>query len=255
MIVTLTTDWQKADYYTGSLKGCLLAACSDLQIIDISHNIQPFNSAEAALILQQAYPHFPKGTVHIIGVNSEPDEQVQLVLVEADGHYFLAPDDGVLSLLLQQIEPDRVLALPRSKGKGGFRAMSAFADAVKALNENVITDWGKPHKLRKSWPVLPGYDSSGINGQIVYIDSFGNAHTNINKELFDRVRRGRNFEIIIHTPVNKINRISTYYSEVKQGELVAIFNVSDYLEIALYQADLAQLEGVANTSPVRVKFL
>ncbi len=254
MIVTLTTDWHRSDYYTGSLKGGLLSVCPDVQIIDISHNIQPFNTTEAAMILRLAYPHFPQGSLHLIGVNSEPSPEQELVLVKFAGHFFAGPNDGMFNLLLENAIPELCVALPLDLSPAAFRALPAFTRALKAVSDKRTGVAGTPCSLKKAFGGLPTYDNNGINGQVVYFDSYGNAHSNISKELFDRVCRGRQFEIILYLPFLKIQRIASYYSDAATGELLGLFNSAGFLEFARCRSDLEQLEGLVTGASVRVKF-
>ena len=255
MIVTLTTDWHRSDYYLGCLKGSLLAAFPDVQIVDVNHHITPFNSAEAAFILQQVYPCFPAETVHFIGVNSEPASRRPLVLLKADNHYFVGTDDGCFSLIFQNIPPEFCVALPLASADGAFRALPALLHALKAIAAGRANVAGTAHQLQKAWRSLPGYDNNSINGQVVYIDSYGNVHTNIDRELFERVCRDRQYEIILYTPSLKIHTISAHYSDVRPHELLGLFNSTGYLEFARNNDNLAYTESISLGAPVRIKFL
>jgi len=255
MIVTLITDWHQSDYYLGCLKGSLLSTFPKIQIIDINHNINTFDSSEAVSVLQQVYPHFPVGTVHFIGVNSEPSPNQPLVLVKSDGHYFVGPDDGCFSLIFQNSSLEFCLALPLEPAPTGFRVLPALIRVLQAITNGCEASAGQAHQLRKAWLSLPGYDSNHINGQVVHIDSYGNVHTNIDKELFEKLCRGRQYEIILYVPSIKIHTISEYYSDAKPNELVGLFNSAGYLEIAKYNDNLALTEDITLGVPVRVKFL
>lgn len=113
---------------------------------------------------------------------------------------------------------------------------------------------GQACELKKTFAGLPGYDRQGINGQVVYIDSYGNAITNIGRELFDKAGGGRPFEIILHTPSTKITTLANYYGDAAPGELLGLFNSAGYLEFAVNKGNLAQLESIATGASVRIKF-
>ena len=254
-IVTLTTDWSKADYYIGSLKVALLSTCPELTIIDISHQIPSFNKAQAAMILRNSYPHFPKGSIHLVGVHSEPSPTNNIAVMYANEHYFVAPNDGTLSLLIPLSQPEIVRELPMPKTSGGFKALTLFCDAVSAIIENKLGEIGAECELQQAWNSLPSYDANSISGQIIYIDSFGNAITNVTRELFERIHGGRKFELLVQSRFNIITRISEYYDEVQQGEILAIFNSVGLLEIAVNHGNVSQLESLDTTSHIKIKFI
>ena len=93
LTVTLITDWKDGDYNIGRLKACILAQCKDVRIVDITHNIQSYNTLQAAFVLKHTYRHFPAGSIHIIGVNSEPSPKNQIVAMKNDGHFFAGAND------------------------------------------------------------------------------------------------------------------------------------------------------------------
>jgi S-adenosylmethionine hydrolase len=255
MIVTLITDWHRSDYYLGCLKGSLLATFPTVKIVDINHNITAFNSAEAAFILQRVYPCFPTETLHFIGVNSEPNPAQPLVLLKAAGHYFVGPDDGCFHLIFQNIPLEFCLAWPLEPEYSTFRAIPALLNAIQIILSGYADLVGNVHELQKAWLSLPGYDNNTINGQVVYIDSYGNVHSNIDKVLFDRICHNRQYEIILSTPSIKIHLISKHYSDVRSNELLCLFNSAGYLEFAINNDNLANLEGITLGAPVRMKFL
>ncbi len=253
-IVTLTTDWSKADYYIASLKAAILSTCPEVTIVDISHQITPFNRTQAALILRNTYPHFPEGSIHLVGVHSEPSHNHKLAVMLANGHYFVAPNDGTLNLLIPHIRPEIIRELPLPEAPGGFKALASFCDAVGAIVADDLGNTGHPCELQPAWNNLPSYDANSITGQVVYIDSFGNAITNITRELFERIHQGRPFELMVQSRFNIIKRISEFYDEVQQGEILALFNSIGLLEIAVNQGNVAQLESLDTTSHIKIKF-
>ena len=254
-IVTLTTDWHKADYYTGSLKAALLSACPDVRVVDISHQIAPFNRTQAAMILRNSYPHFPKESIHIIGVHSEPSPAHKLAVMYANEHYFIAPNDGTLNLLIPHGKPESIYELPIPEAPGGFKALTLFCEAVSAIVADDLESLGANCELQQAWNNLPNYNADSIIGQVVYIDSFGNAITNISRELFEKIHGGRKFELLVQSRFNIITRISEFYDDVQQGEIMALFNSIGLLEIAINQGNVAQLESLDSTSHVKIKFL
>jgi S-adenosylmethionine hydrolase len=253
-MVTLLTDWQPSGYYVAALKARLLSALPEVTIVDISHCVSAFNTLQAAFLLRHACPHFPAGTIHLVGVNSEPSPDNHLVIAEAEGYFFVAPNNGLLALALDNA-PAYVTEMPVPGGTAGFKALRLFVRAVQAIISGVVNTVGVRKPLRPSLLSRPAYDGTFISGQVAYIDAYGNAITNIDRRLFETACRQRRFEIYVQSHHNKLTRVSNYYDEVAPGELLALFNSLQLLEIAVNKGNVAQREQLDTTSSVRIKFL
>ena len=120
-IVTLTTDFGEKDHYVGAVKGAIYSELDSVRIVDISHSISPFHITEAAYIIQNAYHSFPKGTIHIIGIDSELNPENRHIAVALDGHYFICANNGIISL--QKCAPRKLL---KSTFTTGWKAISRF---------------------------------------------------------------------------------------------------------------------------------
>lgn len=272
-IVTLTTDWATGDFYIASrnndtlpdiypigdhyaaqLKGLLLQTAPTAVIIDISHRIQAFNVLQAAFVLRSAYHFYPQGTIHLVGVGSEPSPKNRLVLAQYGGQYFVGSNDGLFSTVFEG-EPDLTIELPLIDQPHGYRALPAFALAVKSIVEGRdLLLLGKPCVMKRDVPTNATYDEGGISGTVVFIDCFGNLITNVSRELFDMVGKNRSFKLFVQNAKPCIDRISSYYDDVPMDCHVALFNSSDLLEIAKRNNNLAQLENVDTRSTVRITF-
>lgn len=255
-IITLTTDWNKEDFYIGALKGKILSQCKEVRIADITHNIKPFNIPQAAFILRNSYKHFPKGTIHIIGVKSEWSPNQNHIAVKYDDHFFIGADNGIFGLLLKEKEAT-LSTISHSFANPTFPEFSVFADAAcKIIKGTDIKELGEPKKqYNKKIPLRPTIDESVIIGKIVYIDSFSNAITNITKDLFNRICNKRSFHIFVQSNTNRITKINKTYNETSEGEILALFNSLDLLEIAMNGGPAAQILSLDLDSTVRVRFL
>jgi S-adenosylmethionine hydrolase len=253
-IITLITDWQSSGYYVAALKARLLAALPEITIVDISHRVAAFNTLQAAFLLRHTCTHFPEGTIHLIGVNSEPSPENHLAVAEAGGHFFVAPNNGLLSLALDNA-PEYVTEMPVPGGMAGFKALRLFVRAAQAIIAGVVNTVGLRTPLHKLLLSRPTYDGTFISGQVAYVDAYGNAITNIDRRLFETACQKRHFEIYVQSYHNKLERISNYYDDVAPGELLALFNSLQLLEIAVNQGNVAQREQLDTTSSVRIKFL
>ena len=131
-IITITSDWNEDDYYVASLKGKVLSSCLDVRIVDISHRVKPFNTAQAAFLVRNSFRHFPPGSIHIIAVNSEPGADGQLLAAEVEKQYFLCADNGLLGLMGDPAPRTVVsLRLDERQRQSSFVALSVFVAAAE----------------------------------------------------------------------------------------------------------------------------
>ncbi len=256
-IITLTSDWNENDYYVASLKGKLLSTCPEAKIIDINHRIKPFNTAQAAFVIRNSYPNFPEHTIHIIAVNSEPEDGGQLLAAKINNQYFLCADNGILGLL-GGIEPELVVKLDETpeKESSSFVSLSIFAKVACILAKGTpLEKLGTPtDSYNKQTPLRPTIEDLTITGSVIHIDSYQNAITNISKDLFERIGKGKRFSIFVQSKHYMIDRINNRYNETPPGELMAIFNAVDLLEIAIRNGNAAGLLKLNSGSTVRVEF-
>ncbi|MGW8315384.1 MAG: SAM hydrolase/SAM-dependent halogenase family protein [Bacteroidales bacterium] len=256
-IITLTSDWNENDYYVASIKGKLLTACPEARIVDISHQVRPFNTAQAAFVVRNSYPSFPENTIHIIAVNSEPEKGGQWLAARINQQFFLCADNGLLGLLGDP-EPEIVVRLNDSEESEPvtFVARQLFARTACALARGVpITDLGTPiTEYNRQTPLRPTLEDHTITGSVIYIDSYKNAITNISRELFDRIGNGRKFQIFVQSKHYMLDKINRRYNESPPGELLAVFNTAGLLEIAIRNGNAAGLLKLNTNSTIRVEF-
>jgi len=258
-IITLTTDFGEKDHFVGAVKGAIYTEIGDARIVDISHLISPFHLHEAAYIIQNAYKSFPEGTIHIIGVDSELSPENKHIAVFMDGHYFICADNGIISLLLAEIKPDKMVEINiHDRITSNFPVLDVFVKVAGHLARGgtlevigrTITEIKEMTGIR---PVV-GANDSKIIGHIIYVDNYGNTVSNITKKIFDQVRKGRNFVISVRN--TKITKIHTRYSDAinfdnvhKQreggGKKIALWNSSGYLELAVYKSNPSTVGGAS----------
>lgn len=256
-IITLTTDLGDRDHYTASLKGGLLRLCPGAILVDITHRIDPFNIPGAAFILKSTFREFPEGSIHLIGVDPEGGNRQRVVVMLLEGHYFVAPDNGVLSLIQERNdalfrEVDRG-QFQVAKGAPSFLVKNLLVPAVAALANGA--EWeslGEETEIRQSLWGAPTYTGNSLRGTILYIDHFGNAFTNIHKEEFLHRKEDRSFQIFIRNL--RLQRIVTSYADVSRGEALAIFADNQHLEIGLREGSAAQLLGLKVQDMLTIEF-
>jgi S-adenosylmethionine hydrolase len=255
-VITLTSDWNSGDYYLAAIKGQLLGINDRLTIVDISHQVKPFNSAQAAFILRNAWPHFPEGSIHLILVNTERTGTLSQLAVKANGHYFIGTDNGIFSQILGGSQEEMVM-LKEDAPINSFHGLKSFTKAAAALaNGEPLSSLGTPVKAyQERIPIRATIEDKTITGSIIYIDSFQNAITNISRELFERIGNGRKYEIFVQSKHNRITRLSNSYHDQPPGELLALFNSAHLLEIAISNGNAARLLNLDMNSTVKVEFI
>jgi S-adenosylmethionine hydrolase len=255
-ILTLTTDFGLQDHYVGAMKGVILGICPQAQIVDVSHLVNPFEISEAAYVIAQAYPCFPRKTVHVVVVDPGVGTARRPILVEAAGQYFVGPDNGVLSMVYSRekhkvrlIANDRYFRKPVSStfhGRDIFSPVAAHLAAGvppsrmgKLIEDHLRPAFEKPHRAgKRTWI-----------GRILKIDHFGNIITNIHSSEFPDLEQ-RNFSLTIGP--QSVGVLARNYAECGPGELFAIVGSSGYLEVSVGQGSAAKQIGCETGAPVEL---
>lgn len=242
-IITLTTDFGQAGSYAGAVKGVLLGINPKIKIVEITHEISPFNILEGALLLNSFYQFFPRGTIHLVVVDPGVGGKRKGILVRTDNYFFVGPDNGVLSFIYDREKVREMINLTNSeyflgKPSSTFHARDIFAPVSAYLSLGVkLGEFGSPtqgcYKFKLPDPV---YRKDYLMGEIIYIDRFGNLITSISSELIQERKR-----VQISIKNKKINHLSQYYEEEKEGKLLALIGSSNFLEIAVNQGNAQKL--------------
>jgi S-adenosylmethionine hydrolase len=245
-IITLTSDIGNQDYLAGAVKGQLLRINSGFQLVDITHQISPFNYPQAAYICRNAIKHFPEFTFHLILVNLFERKPDHLLLAYHQNQYILCADNGLLGMIVEE-RPDMVISLPcdKNENRNTLYCAGIFGKAIDAIHRGErLTDIGEPDAsyLEKN-PLKPLLSDNWIEGQIIYIDQFENVVVNITREQFEAQRKGRAFSIVFKRD-EVIEKISETYADVPEGEKLASFNAAGYLEISINKGNAAGLFGL-----------
>lgn len=250
-IITLTTDLGSKDYYVSAIKGAIISQLPDVTLVDVSHQIPTYNIQDAAFVLKNSYPSFPKGSIHVIGVKAEYSQQSPHVIVFANGHYFIAADNGIFSLLLD-MDPEKIIELNASAST--FPTRDIFAQtACRIAKGEAIEQMGKPKiALLERIPFRATSMADMIRGTVVYIDSYGNVMTNISRQLFNEIGKGREF--IIEFARYEISKMSKAYQDVPEGEILALFNATGHLEIAMNSDKANSMLNLKLNDTITIRF-
>lgn len=249
-LITLTSDIGPQDYLVAAVKAQLLQVEPSFQLVDVSHNIPPFNSPHAAYICRSAFKNFPDFTYHIVLANLFERKPEQLLLAFHNNQYLLCGDNGLLHMILED-KPDLVIGIPLQKQaiKNTIHCVKVMGETIlKLVNGESIQKIGTPDPsyIEKNH-LRPLLDNNWIEGQIIFIDNFENVIVNITREQFEEQRKGRSFKIVFKRD-EVIERISESYADVNPGEKLALFNSAGYLEIAINKGNAAGLFGLKGFS-------
>jgi S-adenosylmethionine hydrolase len=249
-LITLTSDIGQQDYLAGAIKARLLILNPDFNLVDISHNIPPFNYPQASYVCKNAIKNFPDFTYHIILVNLFEKRSEHLLLAFHNNQYIFCDDNGLLTMLLDE-RPEMVIGIPWEKGrnKNTLHCIDVFGKAINQLiNGESIKSIGDPDvSFIEKTPLKPAIGDDWIDAQIIFIDNFENVIVNLTHDQFEEHRKGRSFKITFKRD-ETIEHISETYADVTEGQKLALFNSASYLEIAINKGNAAGLLGLKGFS-------
>ena len=273
-IVTLMTDFGNKDYAVAAVKGAIHSTVENPKIVDISHDITPYNPTEAAYVLKNAYKTFPKGSIHIIGVASEKTPENQHLAMLFDGHYFIGADNGIFAMIKGDFKSEKIVAINiHDKMSNLYPILEVFIWVAAHLSRNGSLEViGKSidqiNELKELRPVI-NQKGDQILGAVIYVDNYGNVITNITRKIFNQVGKSRSFTIFARNV--KFREIFKTYSDAidfsipkekrdEDGKKIALFNDADHLELAIYKSNTLtvgsaqSLFGLEYRESVTVKF-
>jgi len=256
-IVTLISDWGMNSHYQASVKGNILRQIPDARIIDITHTLRPFDIMNCSFILRNAYPDFPAGSIHIVGVNTEAGPKSPHIVVKHRDMYFIGADNGVFSLLFEDMPIEAVeLNIPQDSDYFTFSSRDVFVKAASLISGGEpLAKLGTPHtQLNRMYNFKPIITENKIEGKVIFIDDYENIFVNIDQETFKKTGKGRPYSIRFRSPGYSIHSLHKSYSDVAEGERLALFGTTGYLEIAMNRGKAASLLGLGLTDKVSIEF-
>ena len=250
-IITLITDFGNKDHFVAKIKGDIYSNFNEAKIVDVSNSVSPFNIMEAAYILVNSYKSFPDKTVHIIDVDSEKTAEKKHIIVYLDNHFFISADNGILSILSQNINPEKIYEINIHEELNQIDSSTQIFSKVACH----LAKGGKPElvgkeinkiKAVKNLKPFINEDLNQIVSSVIYIDNFGNVVTNLKKDVFEKIQKGRSFEISVRN--YKFKNIYNKYSDIvnfktavnernDEGKGLVVFNSSNLLQISIYRSN------------------
>ncbi|WP_339698465.1 SAM-dependent chlorinase/fluorinase [uncultured Roseivirga sp.] len=251
-IVTLTSDFGHTDHYVAALKASLISKDNALKLIDISHDIEPFDIAHMAFVVSAVFRDFPKGTIHMLSTNVAQANQDSYLAAKIEDHFFVAPDNGILSLISDKT-PEAIVKLSIDD-HSTFPQRGVLADFVLRLatNEDVSNLGEAVTAYTQLMLRKPRATKKEISGHVIRVDRYGNLITNISKVDFDILSKNRNYKLVFGR--ESAPSIHSQYYDVDPGEVFFVFNSLNVLEIGINQGNASTLLGLSYDSPILIQF-
>lgn len=259
-IITLTTDFGINDPFVGTMKGVILDIVPEAEIVDISHAVQAFDVLDAALIISQAYSYYPTGTVHVVVVDPGVGTARRPIVASSDKYHFVAPDNGVLSLVyareerihVRHITSEHYFLQPVSNT---FHARDIFSPVAAYLAKQVDTlKFGDEVEdyVRFAAPKPKAVEENRFRAVVLKVDRFGNLMTNITAQDVPALFQSEPGPFKILVGNREVTEMRSAYAEGAPGEVFAIVGSMGFLEIAANRGAAAQLAGAGKGSEVNV---
>lgn len=253
-LITFMSDFGYTDHYVAAVKARILQIEPSIHITDISHNIDFFDLAHGSYVLNAVFRDFPLETVHLIGINSFDNLHLPLLALKLEGHFFVGPDNGIFSLISEELPeavveinkneyqnstfPEKDILAPVAAKLALGTPIHELGDAFDGLNKMI------GRKLRAT--------KKQITGHVVRVDHYGNLITNIDKKVFDHLSKDKKFRIILgRESLNQVHDISQISED---GEIFSIFNSKGYLQIGINKGNASELLGIHFDSSINIIF-
>jgi S-adenosylmethionine hydrolase len=258
--IALLTDFGTRDHYAGAMKGVILTLCPDASLVDLTHDIPPHDVLAGALELAAAYKYFPPATIFVAVVDPGVGSSRRGIAADAGGYRFIAPDNGLLTLVLREAPPKKVVELTerryaRPTVSRTFEGRDRFAPAAGWLGKGIeLTALGRALTTWQMLEVPQAALADGqLSGEVLRVDRFGNLVTNVDRTLFDRVTASGRIEITVGG--HAVGKVVATYAEADGAAICALFGSSDHLEIAVNGGSAAEALGLARGARVSIRRL
>jgi S-adenosyl-L-methionine hydrolase (adenosine-forming) len=255
-VIALLTDFGMRDHYAGTMKGVALGICPDATLVDITHDVPPHDVLAGALELAASYKYFPAGTIFVVVVDPGVGSTRRGIAAEAGDYKFVAPDNGVLTLALEEHAPKKVVELSerryaRPTVSRTFEGRDRFAPAAAWLAKGIdLGALGRPagaiHRLDVPQPDVK---AESIAGEVLRVDRFGNLITNIDRKTFDKLAGG---PLDIRVGEHQVSKVVSTYADAALGEVCALFGSTDHLEIAANGSSAASALDLGRGASVQI---
>lgn len=254
-IVSITTDFGLQDYYVAELKAHILQRSTDIHLVDVSHSIDSHDIVQAAHFLDNVFRSFPEGSIHLVAVYNYYDKNSSFILINREGHYFIGPDNGVFSLIFDDLKPEEAIRLDHTEIANGSLA-EIFSWAVgRIINGAELNQIGsKVESINQKMGIKPVVTSSQIRATIIHIDHYENVIINLKREQFEKVRRGRHFQLY-YKQTDPVTRVSEDYADVPITDVMCLFNSAGYMEIGINMGKASSMLNLNKNETIQINFI
>lgn len=252
-IVSLTTDFGIADYFVADLKASILSQYGLVQFVDISHQIASHDIMQAAYYLKNVNDSFPTGTIHIVAVYNYYEHKSKFVAFKHNGQYYLGPNNGIFSLVFDDIDSSKIFEIDFGDN---VSLTQIYSHSVALISNKIPLNEIGPvvDHFHVKLPISPVITPSQIRATILHIDHYNNAVINITKNQFEKIRNDRRFEIY-YKQTDPITTISKHYAEVAVGDVLALFDSTGYLVIAINMNRASDQLNLVKNETIQINFL
>jgi S-adenosylmethionine hydrolase len=261
-VIALLTDFGEEDFFVGSLKGVIIRINPSVPVIDITHHVPSFDVLAGSFILYAAYRYFPAGTIFLVIIDPGVGTERRIILAEAEDYMFIAPDNGVLSLVLDAEKPKTLIHVKNDKyflpfPASTFEGRDKMAPAAAWLSKGIIPSEFGPKVLDyvREDVKKPHIENQEVRGQILYVDKFGNLITNIPSEEVLRIKSETEAKkLVCQVKEKNIARFERSYSFVNKEELFVLCVSFGLVDIALREGSAQKRLSAHPGDPIRIFF-
>ena len=254
-IVSITTDFGLQDYYVAELKAHILQQSTNIQLVDVSHSIDSHDIVQAAHFLDNVFRSFPAQTIHLVAVYNYYDKNSRFILFQRENHLFIGPDNGVFSLIFEDLQPHEVVVLNHEE-----IAQKSIAEIFSWTIHKIIegkefaqigssTDW-----INNKMGIKPVVTKSQIRATIIHIDHYENVIINLKKDQFEKIRNGREFQLY-YKQTDPVTRVSEDYADVPITDVMCLFNSAGYMEIGINMGKASSMLNLNKNETIQINFL
>jgi len=256
-LITLTTDWGNTDWYNGRVKGELYSSIEGINVLDLNHKINKFDIPTAAFCIKNSCLNFPKGTIHIIDINTYEDLQRSFIVVKYNEQYYICTDNGLPSIVFEgkDVEITDCSNVYSDSNYYTFAVLDLFIKVSKIIiedgNTNRIGNRMEKFTITNSLP-RPIINKDSIVCQIIYIDDYGNAYLNIDDVTFKQALNERKFELRLDVDCT-LHKLSTSYADkVTKGKALLTVSSANNLELAVREGNISRLLGLGIGHKIKI---